>query len=124
MPMKCFPLCRIGLGFFVLFTGCQLPSATDRGSVSQKITERTGLSVGPPRPLDQVIVPPGLALDQPIIEDHAVLLALWNNAAFQELLLDLQLTKADLIQAGLLPDRKSTRLNSSHPRLSRMPSSA
>lgn len=102
--MKRFPLCRIGLGFFVLFTGCQLPSATDRNTVSSHIQQRMGLSVGPPRPLDQVIVPPGLALDLPIIEDHAVLLALWNNAAFQELLVDLQITKADLIQAGLLPN--------------------
>ena len=29
-----------------------------------------------------------------------------------------------LMTGGLNPDRKSTRLNSSHPRLSRMPSSA
>ena len=35
-------------------------------------------------------------------QDEAVTLALWNNAAFQELLTDLGIARADLIEAGQL----------------------
>ena len=37
-------------------------------------------------------------------EEEAVVLALWNNALFHEQLVELDLTKADLVQAGLLPN--------------------
>lgn len=36
--------------------------------------------------------------------DEAVLIALWNNAAFREALVELDLAHADLVQAGLLPN--------------------
>ena len=39
-----------------------------------------------------------------VTPDEAVLIALWNNAAFQELLADLNVARGDLIQAGLLPN--------------------
>ena len=42
-----------------------------------------------------------------------------HNAAF-----DIKFINAELARVGKNPDRKSTRLNSSHERLSRMPSSA
>jgi len=48
--------------------------------------------------------PAGLADGRPIAEDEAVALALWNNAAFREALVEIDLTRADLIQAGLLPN--------------------
>jgi len=50
------------------------------------------------------LVPDGLADGQPLSEEQAVVLALWNNPAFHEALVELDLTKADLIQAGLLPN--------------------
>ncbi|MFO0813106.1 MAG: TolC family protein [Gemmatales bacterium] len=50
------------------------------------------------------IVPQEFNAEKPLLEDHAVLLALWNNPAFQDALVDLKLTRADLIQAGLLPN--------------------
>ncbi len=49
-------------------------------------------------------MPPGASLDDGLTEDEAVAIALWNNAAFQELLVDLGLARGDLIQAGLLPN--------------------
>jgi cobalt-zinc-cadmium efflux system outer membrane protein len=52
----------------------------------------------------QVTLPPGAAFEDGVTEDEAVAIALWNNAAFQELLSDLGISRGDLIQAGLLPN--------------------
>jgi cobalt-zinc-cadmium efflux system outer membrane protein len=51
-----------------------------------------------------VALPPGLSLEKGLTEEEAVVIALWNNAAFQELLTDLGIARGDLIQAGLLPN--------------------
>src|SRR5262245_31518213 len=86
----------------MLLVGCQTPPACDRATVSGRLEGRTGYTLGggPGR----VVAPPGLCEGRPLTEDEAVLLALWNNAAFQELLTDLDLSRADLVQAGLLPN--------------------
>ncbi|QJW97592.1 TolC family protein [Frigoriglobus tundricola] len=88
-----------------VFAGCKGPRAEDRTNVSQAVESRFGEPVGsePPR-RDRVIVPEALERGEPLAEDQAVLLALWNNALFHEQLVELDLTKADLIQAGLLPN--------------------
>jgi len=49
-------------------------------------------------------MPPGAAFEDGLTEDEAVSIALWNNAAFQEQLVDLGLARSDLITAGLLPN--------------------
>jgi cobalt-zinc-cadmium efflux system outer membrane protein len=51
-----------------------------------------------------LILPRGLDEDRPIAEEQAVVIALWNNAGFREALVELDLTRADLVQAGLLPN--------------------
>ncbi|MDB5313336.1 MAG: czcC 1 [Gemmataceae bacterium] len=88
----------------VMVTGCMSPHGRDRGTVSHSVEARFGQSIGPKASPDQLIVPEGLAAGQPLAEDEAVLLALWNNAAFREALVELDLTRADLVQAGLLPN--------------------
>ena len=75
-----------------------------RNTVSANLEQRTGYTVGASAASSQVILPPGLEQGQPLTEEQLVLLALWNNPLFQELLVELQLTRADLIQAGLLPN--------------------
>lgn len=85
--------------------GCQtIPDAPDRSTVSASLTQRVGHTV--PNQIDptQVVLPPGASPDDGITEDEAIAIALWNNAAFQELLVDLGLARGDLIQAGLLPN--------------------
>lgn len=52
----------------------------------------------------QPALPPGASLADGVTEDEAISIALWSNAAFQELLVDLGLARGDLIQAGLLPN--------------------
>jgi cobalt-zinc-cadmium efflux system outer membrane protein len=82
--------------------GCATPSACDRACVAQRVAERFGQPVGSGPRADRVIVPDGIEHGLPLAEDQAVLLALWNNAAFHEALVELDLTRADLVQAGLL----------------------
>ncbi|MEO5804731.1 MAG: TolC family protein, partial [Verrucomicrobiota bacterium] len=49
-------------------------------------------------------VPVGISLEDGLSEDDAVALALWNNAALHETLADLQLSRADLLLASMLPN--------------------
>lgn len=53
---------------------------------------------------DRLFMPNGADLEDGITEEEAVLIALWNNALFQETLVDLDLAASDLVQAGLLPN--------------------
>lgn len=95
------------LGVFALFAlvGCQTsPHAPDRDTVSAYLTQRIGQPVGCDAGTSGVSLPPGASLDDGITEDEAIAIALWNNAAFQELLIDLGIVRGDLIQAGLLPN--------------------
>lgn len=84
--------------------GCATVPDCDKACVSRKVAERFGQPVGAgPRP-DCVLAPDGLDAGKPMPEDQAVLLALYNNAAFHEALVELDLTRADLVTAGLLPN--------------------
>lgn len=93
------------LAILLALAGCQTaPPAPDRSTVAAHLTERVGHTVPCQTGPAQVILPPGASLDDGITEDEAVAIALWNNAAFQELLVDLGVARSDLIQAGLLPN--------------------
>lgn len=85
--------------------GCDLiPRAPDHTTVACNLTQRVGHDLPCPTQPGQVTLPPGASLEDGVTEDEAVAIALWNNAAFQELLVDLGIARADLIQAGLLPN--------------------
>jgi cobalt-zinc-cadmium efflux system outer membrane protein len=87
------------------FCGCKMAAKNNRGTVSESVESRFGVGLGPSERLERVIIPAGFELgQQPLAEEQAVMLALWNNAAFREALVELDLTRADLIQAGLLPN--------------------
>lgn len=88
-----------------LLAGCQTaPHAPDRSTVSAYLTQRVDQTLPCHTCPAEITLPPGASLDDGITEDEAVSIALWNNAAFQELLVDLGLARGDLIQAGLLPN--------------------
>jgi cobalt-zinc-cadmium efflux system outer membrane protein len=72
--------------------------------VDRAVEERTGYTLCGAACGSEVFLPPGVSLDDGLTEDEAIRTALCNNALFQELLVDLQLANADLIQAGLLPN--------------------
>src|SRR5262245_51551343 len=93
------------LASMVAVAGCQTaPHAPDRTTVAAHLTQRVGHTVPAHTGPAQVTLPPGAAFEDGITEDEAVAVALWNNAAFQELLVDLGIARGDLIQAGLLPN--------------------
>jgi cobalt-zinc-cadmium efflux system outer membrane protein len=76
--------------------GCMHAHAVrdDRSVVIGEVRDRAG----------KLFVPDTVNLADGLSEGEAVQLALCNNAAFQELLTDLGLAHADLVQAGLLPN--------------------
>lgn len=83
-----------------LLAGCGGGERYDRPLVSDGLRERTGAVLGPP----EGGVPPGVSLDDGVTEDEAVALALWNNAAFQEVLAELGVRRADIVAAGQIPN--------------------
>ena len=64
---------------------------------------RSGWTLGDAR-TGEFTLPPGVQLNEGLTEEGAIRIALWNNAAFQETLADLGISRADLVQAGLLPN--------------------
>ncbi|MBA4192837.1 MAG: TolC family protein [Planctomycetaceae bacterium] len=93
------------LAFLLGLAGCQTaPHAPDRTVVAAHLTQRVGHTLPCHTVPGQIALPPGASLDDGITDDEAVAIALWNNAAFQELLVDLGVARGDLIQAGLLPN--------------------
>lgn len=74
----------------------------DRADISKSLAERTGSGLRKDPPSIGVAVPPGVSLEDGLLADEAVALALWNNAEFRASLASLGLARADLIQAGLL----------------------
>lgn len=85
--------------------GCQTaPVAPDRVNVAAQLVPRFGQTLPDRTVPGQFTLPPGVNLDDGLSEDEALAVALWNNAAFQELLADLGIARGDLIQAGLLPN--------------------
>lgn len=93
------------LAVAVGIAGCQTaPPAPDRATVAAHLTQRIAQSPPTQAPPSPVTLPPGASFEDGITDDEAVAVALWNNAAFQELLVDLGLARGDLIQAGLLPN--------------------
>jgi cobalt-zinc-cadmium efflux system outer membrane protein len=94
--------CLLGL---LTLDGCaNAPGAATRDTVSTQLVKRIGLGLAPPPKPGQMYLPNGISLGGALVEDEAVLIALWNNAAFSELLADLGIARGDLIQAGLLPN--------------------
>lgn len=90
----------------VLWTsGCQTAGVHDaRGIVSGELGGRFAAHVNAPFEPGATAVPPEVVLDDGITEDEAVQLSLWNNASFQRLLSDLGVSRAQLLNAGLLTD--------------------
>lgn len=92
----------------MLFTaglGCATTTATHcRTDVSCQLRERTGFALSEGPCWGELQWPNGTSLEDGLTEEEAVVLALWNNGAFQEVLVECGLAHADLVQAGLLPN--------------------
>jgi outer membrane protein, heavy metal efflux system len=88
----------------LLVAGCAVQSAPDRTSVSNGIKQRTNYQLGEATKPGTFSLPDGISFDDGLSEDEAVTVALWNNAQFQTDLAALGFTRADLIEAKMLPN--------------------
>ncbi len=86
----------LGVSFLAACTG--RTDEFDRPYVSDRLKERTGHGLG------EGAFPPGVSLEDGVTEDEAVAIALWRNADFAEALAELGFRRADLVQAGMLPN--------------------
>lgn len=83
--------------------GCAT-SPYDHPWIARDLARRTGSAVGPQRPTDAPTLPRGVSLDDGLTADESVALALWNNPRFHADLAQLGFSRADLEEAGQLPN--------------------
>ncbi len=103
MPFKLIN-CLILLATVAASTGCQsIPNTTDNaGVINNVVAYDMQLSSNTVDDIQRIEIK--LQEKSSLSETEAVLYALNNNAAFKALLIDLKLAKADLVNAGLLPN--------------------
>ncbi len=89
----------------VCVVGCAR-SGYDRAWVQRTVAQRTGhrLREEARGPQDGASLPPGVDVSHGLTARDAVAIALWNNPAFQAELTQLGFARADLAEAGLLPN--------------------
>lgn len=94
----------VALGL-VCAMGCAR-SGYDRAWVQRAVVQHTGhrLRDTGPAPQDGASLPPGVEVSRGLTARDAVAIALWNNPAFQAELTQLGFARADLAEAGLLPN--------------------
>jgi cobalt-zinc-cadmium efflux system outer membrane protein len=81
--------------------GCAVHSAHDRGTVSDRVRDRTGHALRPAAGTGPDL-PECVSLADGLSEDEAVAVALWRNADLEVTLAEMGLVKADLVEAGLI----------------------
>jgi len=83
-------------------SGCVCAGHYGRGHVGGEVAARTGHSLGPRKPAGNVAIPDLVSWENGLSEEEAVAVGLWNHPGYQELLADLEITRADVIQAAEL----------------------
>jgi cobalt-zinc-cadmium efflux system outer membrane protein len=93
------------VGSVLALSGCHATYPfSRRPAVESELACRTGHVLGPEACPGETLIPDSLSLEDGVTADEAVTVALWNNAAFLELLSELGVSRAQLFNAGLLPD--------------------
>ena len=97
------PFCRFSLVILALsLSACAIHGVAFK-DVANDLEQRTGQHFAETR-ADETAWPTNVSLADGLSDDELVSLALWNNAAFRSTLADLGLSRADLVQAGMLPN--------------------
>ncbi|MDA1016413.1 MAG: TolC family protein [Planctomycetota bacterium] len=92
-----------------LIGGCRNAELQQRRfAVSDGLATRFGAALGDSTASDDTLIPAHVSLIDGITEDDAVSLGLWNNAAYQEMLAELGISSAQLLDAGLISDPQFT----------------
>ncbi len=87
----------------LVLTGCanQISNSSFE-YVSTEIEKNIGGRVTPDPVYGNRQIPPGISIERGLSEQAAVAIALWNNAAFQADLAQLGVSRAEVLQAGLI----------------------
>lgn len=93
-----FPITLLALSL----TACT-PQSMGLNDVANDLEQRTGQHFAETG-TDETAWPDNISLNDGLSDDELVSLALWNNPAFRATLADLGLSRADLVQAGMLPN--------------------
>lgn len=88
--------------FLFFLSGCAKTLYNEK-YVSDQIKERSGYNLSPEFS-DSLQLPAGINLEDGLTEEESVTIALWNNRQFQIDMADLGFARADLIEAGMLPN--------------------
>lgn len=86
----------------LLVAGCAAPTPHLRCQVSGDIYTRTGYDLGPGSAVCEQVFDDWVIWEDGLTEEEAVVVGLWNNPAYQELLADLDISLADIVQAAQL----------------------
>lgn len=92
----------------LLATGCVSLTHHARCQVSGDVLARTGYDLGPPKSACDLVMEGWVDWTDGLSEEEAIAVGLWNNPGYQELLADLQITEADIIQAAQLQNPQVT----------------
>jgi len=84
--------------------GCAVDTEFDRTFVASQLEERAGNGLPDLPPGADPALPPQVAVADGLTEAEAVAVALWNNLEFHATLAELGIARADLLEAGLLPN--------------------
>src|SRR5262245_49959839 len=99
---------RLTLLAAAVLAGCAAPDHCGREYVSGDLAMRIGQDLGPGACPFELALPELANLEDGLTEDEAGAIGLWNNPGYQELLADLNITRADLIQAHQLTNPQLT----------------
>jgi len=88
----------------IILSACAPQSAFNRGFISSELEERVGTSLPETSVVPAMEFPEPVSLEDGLSEAEAVAVALWNNADFHGDLAQLGVARADLLEAGLLPN--------------------
>ncbi|MBI1899658.1 MAG: TolC family protein [Planctomycetia bacterium] len=103
--MKTWTFRTRAAALLVLLVGCKAgPETCAPCQVSADVEARTGFAPGPHGNCCAGTLPPDVVLEDGVTEDEAVAVALWNSPAYRELLAELDISEAQLLEAGLLTD--------------------
>lgn len=97
---------RLGLVALALMalSSCASGKALSRSDLSEQLTGHGGAAVRAEGADTAPSLPKSVQLSDGLTSDEAVALALWNSPSFNALLSDLEVSRADLDQAGMLPN--------------------
>ncbi len=79
-----------------------MPGTAPLVPLSGDVLNRTGQDLGPGKAACDLVFDDWVNWEDGLSEEEAIAVGLWNNPAYQELLADLQIAEADIIEAAQL----------------------